>query len=69
MAPGAIRPRSSRPIARAPPSVAAVKTSAAVATSLCRSTIFDTTAVNFIASSMLCGAVSVPSAMVTPARR
>jgi hypothetical protein len=34
-----------------------------------RSTIFDTTAAQRIASMTLCGFVSVPSDMFTPARR
>src|SRR5215211_5324464 len=59
-APGAIRPRSSRPSAFAPPRVVALKTSAAVAISVWRSTILLTAAVQRSASIMLCGAVSVP---------
>jgi hypothetical protein len=68
-APGAMRPRSSRPSALAPPSVAASKTCAAVVDSVSRSTILDTTAAHRMASMTLCGFVSVPSDMFTPARR
>ena len=69
LAPGAIRPRSSRPSALAPPNVAASKTWVAVVASVLRSTILDTTAAQRIASMTLWGFVSVPRDMVTPARR
>ena len=69
LAPGAMRPRSSRPSALAPPRVAASKTWAAVVASVLRSTIFDTTAAHRIASITLWGFVSVPRDMFTPARR
>ena len=69
LAPGATRPRSSRPRARAPPSVAASKTCAAVVASVLRSTIFEHTAAQRMASITLWGLVSVPSDMLTPASR
>ncbi len=68
-APTAIRPRSSRPSACAPPSVAASNTWAAVVASVFRSTTFDATAAQRMASITLCGLVSVPSDMLTPAAR
>ena len=69
LARGAMRPRSSRPSARAPPRVAASKACAAVVDSVFRSIILDTTAAQRMASMTLCGLVSVPSDMFTPASR
>ena len=64
-----MRPRSSRPSARAPPSVAASKAWAAVVASVLRSTILEHTAAQRMASITLWGLVSVPSDMLTPAAR
>ncbi len=64
-----MRPRSSRPSARAPPSVAASNAWAAVVASVLRSIIFEHTAAQRIASITLWGFVSVPSDMLTPAAR
>ena len=69
VAPGAMRPRSSRPRAWAPPSVAASKAWAAVVAWVLRSTIFEHTAAHRIASMTDCGLVSVPSATLIPAVR
>ena len=69
LAPGAMRPRSSRPSARAPPRVAASKTWAAVVDSVLRSIILETTAAQRMASITLWGLVSVPRDMLMPAAR
>ena len=65
----AIRPRSSRIRALAPPAVAAYSRSDVVTVATSRAAMRARTAALRISSTRLCGVVSVPSPMLTPARR
>src|SRR6516162_4297114 len=68
-APGAIRPRSSRPSARAPPIVAAVKKSAAPTACAWPAATRARIAAVRNSSTKLCGKVSVPIPRLIPAAR